>query len=62
VSDIDISRYHDLAESLAVQLRERFELRIGVEIVAPGALDELTGRGSVGKLRRFKDARAEPPG
>jgi phenylacetate-CoA ligase len=61
VSDIDTGRYLELAEALAAQLRERFELRIGVEIVAPGALDELTGRGSVGKLRRFKDTRAQAP-
>ena len=62
VSGIETSGHSELAESLSAQLRERFELRIGVEIVAPGALDELTGKGTVGKLRRFKDARAQDAG
>jgi phenylacetate-CoA ligase len=61
VSGIETSGHSELAESLSAQLRERFELRIGVEIVAPGALDELTGKGAVGKLRRFKDARVQDP-
>lgn len=62
VSDIEASGYGELAESLSTQLRERFELRIGVEVVAPGSLDARTGKGTVGKLRRFEDSRAKGEG
>ena len=46
-----------LATDLARQLRERFEVRIGVDLVRPGELDGRTGAGVVGKLRRLEDTR-----
>jgi phenylacetate-CoA ligase len=47
----------DVAADLTRQLRERFEVRIGVDLVRPGDLDARTGAGVVGKLRRFQDSR-----
>jgi hypothetical protein len=38
-------------------LRSQLEVKILVELVAPGATDEATGKGVVGKLRRIRDDR-----
>lgn len=57
-SPVDEASREAVAADLARQLRERFEVRIGVELVRPGELDERTGAGVVGKLRRFQDARS----
>jgi hypothetical protein len=45
-----------LAEAVEVRLRDHFGVRIGVEIVALGSLDGLTGQ-ERGKPKRFMDQR-----
>ena len=39
-------------------MRARFELRVAIELVRPGELDGLTGKGMVGKLKRIRDERS----
>jgi hypothetical protein len=39
------------------RLKERLGVRIRAEVVAPGALDELTEVGAAPKLKRFRDDR-----
>lgn len=46
-----------LQAAVEAALKERTGVRIGVEVVQPGALDQLTGFGSAAKLVRFKDDR-----
>jgi phenylacetate-CoA ligase len=58
-SAVDHGAREQLAADLAAELKVRMEVRIAVEIVDPGSLDELTGKGVVAKLRRFKDNRNE---
>ena len=41
----------------AERLQQTVGVKIGVEVVAPGALDSLTGFGTAAKLVRFEDAR-----
>lgn len=45
-------------EQLEDRLRSQLEIKILVELVAPGATDAATGKGVVGKLRRIHDNRA----
>jgi phenylacetate-CoA ligase len=49
--------FAELQALVASHLRQRFELKIDVEIVAPGAIDDLTGTHELGKPRRFRDER-----
>lgn len=51
------SEYERLREDLENRLRGSLEIKILVEPVAPGATDEATGKGMVGKLRRIRDDR-----
>ena len=49
--------YDALREHLEDRLRSQLEIKILVELVAPGATDDATGKGVVGKLRRIRDDR-----
>jgi len=55
-SDAPSERYATIATAVAVRLRDRLGVRIGVEIVAPGSLDGITGQERA-KARRFVDER-----
>jgi phenylacetate-CoA ligase len=57
VSDADPARFESLAEILESRFKDRIGVRIKAEIVTPGALDELTGAGTMPKLKRFRDDR-----
>lgn len=57
VSALDASRYGALADEVARKLHQRFSVKIDVEVVAPGALDELTEVKTAPKSKRFKDER-----
>ena len=46
-----------LREQLEDRLRAQLEIKILVELVQPGATDDATGKGVVGKLRRIRDDR-----
>ncbi len=59
VSDRAPSEYPTIAGALEKHLRARLGVRIGVEVVAPGALDRFTGLGVAAKLKRFRDERGE---
>lgn len=61
-SATDPSTHEALAADLARELKKRMDVRIAVEIVAPGSLDELTGKGVAGKLKRFRDDRTKGGG
>jgi phenylacetate-CoA ligase len=58
VSDRAPSEYRAVAGALETLLRDRLGVRIGVEVVAPGTLDDWTGVGVSAKLKRFRDERA----
>ena len=57
VSDRPESEFSTVAAAAAERLHQVVGVRIGVEVVAPGALDTRTGFGKVAKLVRFEDAR-----
>lgn len=57
VSDRALGEHSAIADRLATVLRDTTGVKIGVEVVQPGELDELTGFGTVAKLVRFKDER-----
>jgi phenylacetate-CoA ligase len=57
VSERDASAFPALADAVETRLKERLGVRIGVEVVAPGALDEWTGVDVSPKLKRFRDER-----
>ncbi len=57
VSDADPGEHDAIATRLADTLQDAMGVRIGVEVVAPSALDHLTGFGSAAKLVRFRDER-----
>ena len=46
-----------LEEKLGQAVQSRLGIRLDVQLVSPGSLDQLTGRGTVAKLRRFRDDR-----
>ena len=46
-----------LQSAIETHLRQRLGVRIAVEVVAPGTLDEWTGVGVAPKLKRFRDDR-----
>jgi phenylacetate-CoA ligase len=56
VTDAPADRHPAIAGTVAERLRERLGVRIGVELVAPGALDALTGQDRA-KAKRFLDRR-----
>jgi hypothetical protein len=56
VSDADPGRYDDIRLAVEQRLRDQLGVRIGVEIVAPGSLDPLTGQATA-KAKRFRDDR-----
>ena len=57
VSDRPEAEFASVADAAAERLHQVVGVKIGVEVVAPGALDPLTGFGTVAKLIRFEDAR-----
>jgi phenylacetate-CoA ligase len=58
VSESDPSQYPTIADEIADNLKDRLGVKIQVEIVAPGTLDQLTGVNVQAKLKRFKDERS----
>jgi phenylacetate-CoA ligase len=59
--DAPADRHPAIAATVAERLRDQLGVRIGVELVAPGALDDLTGQDRA-KAKRFVDRRVRPPG
>lgn len=57
VSDRPADEHGAVGEATAERLQQTVGVKIGVEVVAPGALDSLTGFGTAAKLVRFEDAR-----
>ena len=55
-SDAAPDRHAAIAETIGERLRDQLGVRIGVEIVAPGALDAITGQDRA-KAKRFVDER-----
>jgi phenylacetate-CoA ligase len=56
-SDASADRHPAIAETIGARLRDRLGVRIGVEIVALGSLDAVTGQDRA-KAKRFLDERA----
>lgn len=48
-----------LTAAVEAALKDKVGVRIGVDIVAPGDLDERTGFGTAAKLIRFADERSQ---
>jgi phenylacetate-CoA ligase len=61
VGDGDSSKWADLQAAVETKLKDVLGVRIGVEVVEAGALDESTGAGTSPKLRRFRDDRGVSP-
>jgi phenylacetate-CoA ligase len=57
VSDRRPTEFDAVAAATAERLHQVVGVKIGVEVVAPGALDAMTGFGTSAKLIRFEDAR-----
>jgi phenylacetate-CoA ligase len=57
VSARDPSAFDGIADAVAARLKERLGVKVGVEVVSPGALDEWTGVNVSPKLKRFRDER-----
>jgi phenylacetate-CoA ligase len=57
VSERPPDTFPEIAEAVAGRLKERLGVRIGVEVVVPGALDAWTEVGTAPKLKRFRDER-----
>ncbi len=55
-SDAPEEQYATIATAVAERLRDQLGVRIGVEVVAPGSLDGLTGQERA-KAKRFVDER-----
>ena len=53
----DVGDREELASQVAATLKDAVGVRIQVELVGPGDLDELTGFGTAAKLVRFRDDR-----
>jgi phenylacetate-CoA ligase len=60
VSDAPAAEFPAIAAALEQRLRDRLGVRIEVEVVPPGSLDDRTGVGTAAKLRRFADERGGP--
>ena len=56
-SDRPPAEFQAVADAATARLHQVVGVKIGVAVVAPGALDSLTGFGTVAKLIRFQDAR-----
>lgn len=52
------SDFYQMQQDIAQLLKAKIGVQLQVEIVPPGALNELTGHGSRAKLKRFEDRRA----
>ena len=57
VSDRDPSVFRAIAAAVETRLKDRLGVRIGVEVVVPGALDAWTEVDVSPKLKRFRDER-----
>jgi len=57
VSDRDPSAFPAIAAAVETRLKDRLGVRIGVEVVVPGALDAWTEVDLSPKLKRFRDER-----
>jgi len=57
VSDRDPSAFPAIAAAVETRLKDRLGVRIGVEVVVPGALDAWTEVDVSPKLKRFRDER-----
>jgi phenylacetate-CoA ligase len=57
VSARDPSAFDGIADAVAARLKERLGVKVGVDVVPPGALDEWTGVNVSPKLKRFRDER-----
>lgn len=57
VSDLSPGEFDVVRARTAERLHQVVGVKIGVEVVAPGSLDEKTGFGTVAKLIRFRDDR-----
>jgi phenylacetate-CoA ligase len=57
VSDRDPSEHATLQAAVERRIKDELGVRMQVELVAPGALDEWTGVGTAPKLKRFRDDR-----
>lgn len=55
-SNSEVDRHDGLRATIEQRLRDELGVRIGVEIVAPGSLDKLTGQVTA-KAKRFRDDR-----
>ena len=51
------SEWPAVQQAVEEKLRDRLGVRVGVEVVAPGSLDQLTEAGTAAKLKRFRDER-----
>jgi phenylacetate-CoA ligase len=57
VSEGDPASFPAIAEQVAGMLKDKIGVKMDVEVVGPGALDELTGVNVSPKLKRFRDDR-----
>jgi phenylacetate-CoA ligase len=57
VSDRDASEFSALQAAVEDRIKARLGVRMRVEVVQPGTLDEWTGVGTSPKLKRFRDDR-----
>ena len=51
------SEFATIAAAVESRLKEQLGVKIGAEVVGPGALDTLTGLNVSPKLKRFRDER-----
>jgi phenylacetate-CoA ligase len=57
VSESDPAEYARIGTAVADRLKDKLGVKIDVEVVRPGALDEWTGVNKSAKLKRFRDDR-----
>jgi hypothetical protein len=57
VSAADAGEYPQIQAELEAALKEKLGLRFGVEVVAPGSLDDATEIHTSPKPKRFRDER-----
>lgn len=57
VSDLDPSRWEVVRQEVEARLRDQLGVKIGAEVVGPGALDGLTEVATSPKAKRFRDER-----
>jgi phenylacetate-CoA ligase len=56
VSNADPNRHYEIRDTIEQRLHDQLGVRIGVEVVAPGSLDQWTGQ-ATSKAKRFRDER-----